>query len=204
MPSNLISQIVRESNAKLNLVNDPTPGQSVASGTGAAQYAGLLGSRVALGPKEIRFDAATGTLFGGIYMYVQAKAGSTANAARGTLAFWDVTATESLYVVTPDAKPTAAIPTLIAGVWLNAVTAGNYGWIQVAGRASVLFDTAVTAAAAGNWVTAKVSPTTAGSADVGAAAGVVTLAAYLGVAETLPAVSTISVVQLRLGWLQRQ
>lgn len=204
MPSNLVSQIVRQSDARLNKVNDTLIGQSVASGTGVSQYLGMLGSRISLGPKEVRYDSATGTLFGGIYMYVQAKAGSSASPARGTIAFWDVTATESLYVVTADAKPTTAIPTLVAGVFLNAITPGNYGWIQVAGRASVLFDSAITAAAAGNWVTAKVSAAVASTADVGAAAGVVTLAAYLGVAETLPAVSTISVVQLRLGWLQRQ
>ncbi len=35
MPTGLTSQIIRDTTAKLNLINDPTPGASVSSGTGA-------------------------------------------------------------------------------------------------------------------------------------------------------------------------
>jgi hypothetical protein len=196
MPSNLVSQIHRMVAAGLNAANDVLPGQSVASGTGAAQYLGEVGARVALSPLDIRFVSATGTLFGGIYQYVITASGAAAAPARGTIAFRDLSVAESLYQVTSDAKPTAAIPTLIAGIFLNAVTKGNYGWIQLSGRASVLFDSAITAAAAGNPVTAKISAAVASTADVGAVDTLLSPVTLLGVAETLPVLSTISVVQL--------
>lgn len=206
MPSNVVSQIHRMVSSQLNAANDVLPGQSVASGTGVAQYGGEPGARIALSPTDVRYASATGTLFGGIYQYVKTASGSSANPARGTIAFWDLSVAESIYQVTADAKPTAAIPTLIAGIFLNAITAGNYGFIQIAGRASILFNSTITAAAAGNPVTAYISPAVASTADVGTAlaastagaiAGVDTL---IGIAETLPVLSVISVVQM-YSWL---
>jgi hypothetical protein len=195
MPSNVVSQIVREVST-FNAANDVLPGQSVASGTGAAQYGGLPGSRVALSSTDIRFTSATGTLFGGLYQYVLTASGSAAIPARGTLAFWDLTAADSLYQVTADAKPTAAVPTLIAGVFLNAVTRGNYTWIQLSGRASVLFDSAITAALAGNPVSAKITAAVASTSDVGAVDTILSPLTVYGIAETLPVLSTISVVTI--------
>jgi hypothetical protein len=143
-------------------------------------------------------DTTIGTLYGGIYEYVQTLSTATATPARGTAAFYrqaDVgSTTGTSYLVTSDANPTTAIPTFFAGVYISALTKGNYGWIQVAGIASCLFDSAVTAAAAGNWVTVKVSAAVASTFDVGAAAGVVTLAAIVGVAVQLPVISTITQV----------
>jgi len=200
MPANLVNQIERMVSSKLNVANDVLPGQSVASGTGQAQYGGVRGNRVALGPDEIRFDSPTGTLFGGIYQYVLTASGAAAAPARGLAAFSDLSVAENLFQVTSDAKPTTAIPTLIQGVFLNAITKGNFGWIQIAGRASCLFDSAVSGAVAGNMVSAKVSAAVASTFDVGAtvvtATTPTTVMAAVGVAETIPVVSTISVVQL--------
>jgi uncharacterized membrane protein len=148
-------------------------------------------------------DTTTGTLYGGIYMYVGTLSTSTANPARGTGAFYRAadlpTALGGLYQVTADAQATAAIPTLIAGVFINAVTKGNFGWIQVAGVAMCLFDSTITTAAVGNPVSMKVSPTVASTFDVGVVVTTATIPigavdALFGMAIVLPVLSTITAV----------
>lgn len=199
----MISQIDRLVDARLNAgTGDALPGQSVASGTGAAQYLGQIGAKVALGPVEIRYNSAVGTLFGGIYQYVFMKY-TTTQPARGQLVFWDVSVGEATYTVNGDAKPTTAIPTLIAGVVINAtVVQGTYAWMQIGGRASVLPDSSITATTAGDGVTAKISATVPSTVDngtalaattAGAIAGVDTL---IGISEATVAASTIFVCQL--------
>lgn len=144
-------------------------------------------------------DTAIGTLYGGVYMYVLQTAVTRA-AVRGGVAFFKTADIGTAYKVYSDADPSTTVPTHIAGIYINVITTAQYGWIQVAGAASVLFDsTALTAIADGNWVTAKVSATTASTADVGAAAGVVTLAALLGVACGAPVSATVSTVMLTRG-----
>jgi hypothetical protein len=175
------------------------PGQSVSSGTGAAQYLGIVGSRVILDSQTIRSGA--NTLFGGIYQYVYMTY-TTTQPARGQFVSWDLSASESLYQVNGDAKPSTAVPTLIAGVVITTTVVKNtYAWMQIAGRASCLFDSAVTAAAAGNNVSPKVSAAVPSTFDVGAVAGVAV--EKVGVAETTPTVSVISVVQLDSVLLRR-
>jgi hypothetical protein len=126
---------------------------------------------------------------------------TTQAAVKGRIAFWTATNLgNGTYTVTGDAQPSTAVPTYIAGILINVITSTNFGWIQVAGIATVSFDSGtLTAIAAGNWVTAKVSATLASSADVGAAAGVVTLAAQLGVAIAAPVSNTASTVILTRG-----
>jgi hypothetical protein len=196
--------------SKLNLANDPLPGQSVASGTGAPQYGGVRGQRVALGPDEIRFDAPTGTLFGGIYQYVIFRAGATAVPARGLLCFWDTSVAENLYQVTNDENIGSAP---LAGVTLNPVTSGNFAWIQVGGKATVKTRTALTlAGAAGQPVYAAYAGAGADVATVdntAAAAGAATVImvdkavrAGMGVFEGTPAGATLQVAQLRPWFLR--
>jgi hypothetical protein len=148
-------------------------------------------------------STATGTLYGGVYMYVGTTLAPTAAPARGKFAFWLAAnlpnGATPLYTVTSDAQPTAAIPAYIAGVFLNAVTSGNYGWIQVAGTASVLYDSSLTAAAQGSTVSAKVSPGLASTADSGVALTTTTLAFVLGVSIGSPISSTISSVIITRG-----
>src|SRR6202167_4186916 len=140
MPSNFVQQIDRIV-SKLSNANDPLPGQSVSSGTGAPQYAGQVGCRVCLGNDDIAIvNSSSPTLYGGIYQYVQFKLTATQPAAPGLIAFWG---TDTTYIVTND-EPTGVSD--IAGICLNAVTKGNYGWIQIAGKASVLFRTTTTKA----------------------------------------------------------
>jgi len=89
------------------------------------------------------------------------------------------------------------------------VTKGTYSWMQIAGRASCLFDSTITAAAAGNGVTAKISATVPSTVDVGTALAATTAGAIagvdtlIGIAETLPVLSVISVVQLNSSLLRR-
>jgi hypothetical protein len=148
-------------------------------------------------------DTAVGTLFGGTYMYVGTLSSSTAAPARGTCAFYRAadlpTAVSQLYQVTADVNPTTTIPTFIAGVFINAVTKGNFGWIQTSGVVSCLFDSAITAAAVGNPVTPKQTAAVASTFDVGVAlaasvAGAIVAASCVGVAIVLPVVSTITTV----------
>src|SRR6266404_8988905 len=170
MPAGPSQQIDRMVSAAMNFgTGDATPGQSVSSGTGQSSYGGNVGARVYLGPTDVRSVAAVGTLFGGVYQYVFMTF-TTAQPVRGKFVSWDLSVAESIYQVNGDAKPTAAVPTLIAGIVLNSsVLAGTFAWMQIAGRASCLFDSAITAALAGNPVSAKISAAVASTFDVGAA-----------------------------------
>jgi hypothetical protein len=200
----LTKQAVNLSNKYINDVNDPTSGGPIVSvpagGPSAQVNQTQPGDRIVLDdPTALALsDTKTGTLYGGVYEYVQVFATSTAAPQRGAIAFFRQSDLGVAYQITADAQPSAAVPSYIAGIFINALTKGNFGWIQVAGPASVLFDT-LTSSAAGNWVTAKVSPVTASTADCGAVAGVVTLAALLGVAVGIPSSTVISTVMLTRG-----
>jgi hypothetical protein len=97
---------------------------------------GQLGLRVTYRQQEaVEFsDTSVGTLKGGVFQLVQTKAGSTIAPAKGLLAWWDPTQTDGDFVVTPDI-PTGS--SLLAGVYLNAPTKGNYTIIQVHGLVDV-------------------------------------------------------------------
>ncbi len=161
----------------LNTVNDPVIGGLLSSGTGASPRAGQLGKKVHMTQDEAyaRYYNKTlsGTtvpqLYSGIYQYVQFKAGSSSSNVQGQVVFWDTAANsgEENYVVTPDAP---SVPSPIAGITLNPSTwansKGNYGWIQIAGLATVKFCAAVTKGTpvAGDLVVLDLTPTN--TADV--------------------------------------
>jgi len=193
----------------LNDVNDSLQGgliQALPSSVNASQFQqNIPGDRIILDDATALAlsDTTVGTLYGGIYMYVNTLSSSTASPARGTACFYtaaSIGGANPAYQFTADANPTTAIPTFFAGVFINAITKGNLGWIQIAGIASCLFDSALTATANGNWVSVKVSSAVASCFDCGAVVGVVTLSALVGTAVTLPAVSTISQVAIWRGF----
>jgi hypothetical protein len=202
VPAGITQLIDRQVSASLNFGSgDSLPGQSVSSGTGSQQYQGIVGMRQAQDPSTVRFTVAVGTLFGGIYQYCY-HTYTTNQPARGQFVSWDLSVAESLYQVNGDAKPTTAVPTEMAGVVLcTLVTKNTWAWMQIAGRATCLFDSALTATLLGNMVSPKVSSVVASCFDCGAAAAPAVLP--VGNAETLPAVSTLSVVQLNSQLLRR-
>jgi hypothetical protein len=177
MPNNFVHQIDRIV-SKLSNANDPLPGQSVSSGTGAPQYAGQVGCRVCLGNDDPSIaNSSSPTLFGGIYQYVQFLLTATKAAAQGLLAFWS---TDSTYIVTND-EPTGVSD--IAGICLNSVSKGNYGWIQIAGKAQVQYRAVLT----------KTTPAV-GDLVLAAALGSVTP----GVVDILADATNITSVQARM------
>lgn len=186
----------------LNDINDAAAGgviSSLPSGVQSPQWAQTIpGDRIVLDDATALAlsDTTVGTLLGGIYMYVGTLSTATAAPALGTAAFFRATDIGSVYQVTSDAQTSTSIPTYFVGVFINAITKGNFGWVQIAGVANCLFDHALTATADGNWVSVKVSATVASTFDCGAVAGVVTLAAMVGVAVGLPAIDTVSKVAI--------
>ena len=197
----------------LNTVNDAAAGGVIVSVPAGAPTPAV--SQTIPGDKIVLDDATalalsdtvgTGTLFGGIYMYVGTLSTATANPGRGTAAFYRAadlpSAVSGLYQVTSDAQPTTAIPTLFAGVFINAITKGNFGWIQLGGVASCLFDSTITAAAVGNPVSVKISATVASTFDVGVNVVTATIpfsyaGAFAGTAIVIPVLSTITAVLLQ-------
>jgi hypothetical protein len=185
----------------LNDVNDAASGGiivSVPSGAPSPAVSQTIpGDRIVLDDATALAlsDTAVGTLYGGIYMYVQYKT-TTQAAARGGIAFYKQADVGTAYIAYGDAQPATATPSFIAGIFLSAPTANNYCWIQIAGVASVLFDSAVTATTVGSMVAAKVSATVASTADNAPVVSQQTVADLLGVSIQTVAASTVSQVSL--------
>ena len=150
MPNGRTQQISRSTRPAFNDVNDVAPAQSTPTASGSlTQYAEQLGARMILDGSNlgVKYDSAVATLYGGEYQYVQFYNGTTSPAVGQPTAWaWDQNnAAFESYIVTCDTN--SALRTgRFAGVCLNAVTKGNYGWIQVSGKAGVLFKTGLTAA----------------------------------------------------------
>lgn len=185
--------------AALNLINDAAPGVTIstASAGGAVMvqpYQGMVGGHLTLNRTNAlqMQDTPTGALYEGLYQYVQFLSTATNNAALGRVVYWS---DRENYIVTSDS--TATTSSQFAGVILNpGLTKGNYGWIQVAGKATVLFGTVTKAGAAiGDMVVVGAS----GVADVLADATPVAspnLKLALGEALVVPVNTTASLVEL--------
>jgi hypothetical protein len=201
----------------LNDVNDAAPGVPVstaqASGSIIQPYFGMVGKRLVCtyAMANDLSDTTIGQLYEGIYQYVQTRAGSTAAPARGALCYWD---DYENYIVSPDVSASATNPFighgpgansgLFAGVYLSAPTKGNYCFIQIAGKASVLFKQTITntTPAAGDFILSD--GTTSATADDTTQSTSVTMALaklILGVALTTPSNNQVSAVDL---WNLRQ
>lgn len=182
----------------LNDVNDPAAGVPLASPSGSIvqAYGGQIGAKLTIGPGEATrlSDSAVGTLFEGVYQYVQFLGSMTATPTRGMICFWSDRANK---VITCDV--TAATQGKIAGVVLNSVTKGNWGFIQISGSASVQFKSTITKSTPANGDLVIVDQTPSSSADVLAdATGLtsVTAKAIVGVADVVPVNNTITSVTL--------
>ncbi len=118
--------IARIANFQLNSTNDAVPGNSV---SGGQSYSGQLGAVMVLNTDQAQKMqlASVGTLYAGRYQYVQFKTGQTGTTVKGGPMYWD---DADNFIVTAD------VPTGVpgfAGVALNVVTKGNYGWILTEG-----------------------------------------------------------------------
>lgn len=165
---------------------------------------GDLGKRFCFTESEIATytNSTVGTLYGGMYVPVQVDTGATgANIYVGAAAYILDTATGGAtgsgaqgYVVTDSAH---AISTgLFAGVFLNAITPGNYGFICVAGKVNVKYTATVTSTSLASSVVT--GGATAGSFDaIVAAITGITLPTYVGEPIVAPANAGLSAVQLR-------
>jgi hypothetical protein len=197
----LTKQGVFLSAAYLNDINDAAAGGVIVSVPAGAPLVAvsqtLPGDRIVLDDISALAlsDTTIGTLYGGIYMYGQFTYTTTA-AVRGGIAFFAQADVGLNYIFYGDAKPATATPSFIAGILINVITKGNYGWIQIAGVASVLFDSTVSATTVGSSVSAKVSAVVPSTADNGAAVSQQTMADMLGVSIQTVAASTISQVAL--------
>jgi hypothetical protein len=177
---------------KLNVVSDPVCGGSNNFGTGATLYGGIRGIEIEFKDDQVFYDPTVGTLYGGVYKYVQtvAAADRTTAPARGLIAFWY---NDDNFVVTADATDGNQ-----CGVFLNAITSGDWGWIQVGGDASVLFSEAITKATPAV-KDVVVCDSGLDTADVESDSTSYTNLIYkriLGIAKEVPVAGAISVVEL--------
>jgi hypothetical protein len=193
--------------AYLNDVNDTQVGGAILSvPTSVPSSQGqqtLPGDRIILDDATALAlsDTTVGTLYGGIYMYCNVT-WTTQAAAVGGIAFFraaDIGSTTTTpYVAFGDAQPLTTLPTYILGIFINAVTKSNYGWVQVAGIASVLFDSTTTSTVQGNMVIAKASASVASTADNTTVTNPTApvLMALIGVSVGTSATSTVSKVAI--------
>jgi hypothetical protein len=207
------SPIIRISTGFLNTVNDTVIANS-AGITGRSKFAGQLGKNLWVSQEQIAgiTNTTIGTLYGGAYQYIRRRATDDNSPALGAgkIAFWDtvVTGWNSAFQVTTDENLSSADnAVMIAGIFINNIEPGNYGFIQWLGECSVRFRSVLTAAGAiGSRVYA------AGAGDVGLDQGTADVlttdstslanARYLGNAFEAPTASGLKRVMLDL-WRNR-
>ncbi len=141
--------------------------------------------------------AATGTLYAGLYQFVQFKTTSTNSHIRGGALIWNDRAN---FIVTPDA--TAITEGDFAGVGLMVNTKGNYGWIQIAGKASVKFRATVTSNLVSDLIlqltTTQTFDAIADATGSYISGGTKGLKNIVGVALEAPADAGVKLISLRL------
>lgn len=164
MPAGFTQQIDRASTGLINTISDAVAG-GIQSPSGNAVYSGQAGERIILGPESVRFNPAVGTVFGGMFQYVQIAAAAAASLAIGRLLYW---LDYENFIVTPDVSATNI--SAFAGVILNGTlapaVAGNWIFMQVLGKVNVRFkaSTTKTTPAIGDIVSSDATPSN--TADV--------------------------------------
>lgn len=162
---------IRLPQGNLNNGYDSIAGNNAAGGTGYALYSSLLGVEIELDAAAAKqlSNTATATLYGGLYKYVNFFSPGANTTALGQPVFWGTSQTGanifandgSQYAVSID--PSASIGDgLFAGVALVAGAAAcqanptgaspQYGWIETAGLATILYKTSPTDTTIGDLV----------------------------------------------------
>lgn len=196
------SPVIRVSTGLLNTVNDDVIANQ-AGITGVSKFGGQLGKTLWVSSEQIgqMFDSTVGTLYAGAYQYVLVAAGQTI--AAGDLLYWDEGAADTTFTVTKAVDTTTKNYASVAGFALNAISAGNYGFIQIAGKATGRYVASITGTKqVGAQVMASVA--TAGRVDViDAAITGLTQQNFLGWALALPADGALGTIQLNQRLNQR-
>lgn len=183
----------------INTTNDAQPGaQASPSGSIIQAYLGMKGGVLDLDAVQAAImsagSAGTATLFEGQYQYVQFLGSATLAPALGIPVFWSDRAN---YVVTTDVVATNV--GVMAGVCVFACTKGNWGFIQVSGRATCQFRASLTKVAVlGDLVV--ITQTPAATFDVLADATTLTspiLKTVVGVATVVPANAGLTAVDIK-------
>lgn len=192
------SSPIRVSTGLLNTVNDTVIANQEGL-SGVSKFGGQLGKVLWVESDQIStmFDPAIGTLYAGGYRYVKFKAAMAAG-VRGQVVFWDNTSgvAPSAFQVTTSETTTTLVAQSAAGILIRVPTAGNYGFIQMAGVVTVRYRAAISGTkATGRPVVVNIS----GGADIGLAdivdaAGVEAI--QLGWAMGLPADGGLATVNL--------
>lgn len=196
------SPIIIVSTGLLNTDNDSIIGNQEGI-SGYSKFGGQLGKILWVSSEQIAqmYSSTIGTLYAGAYQYVQLAASQTI--AVGDLLYWDQGAADTAFKVTKAVGTTTKNYASIAGFALNVITAGNYGFIQIAGKATGRYVASVTGTKqVGAQVMASV--VTAGRVDViDAAVTGLTQPNFIGWAEALPADGALGTIQLNQRLYQR-
>lgn len=196
------SPIIRVSTGLLNTVNDSVIG-NMSGITGVSKFGGQLGKYLYVSSDQISqmYDSTVGTLYAGAYQYVKIASGQTL--AVGDLLYWDQGVAANTFTVTKAVNTTTLNYASAAGFCINVITAGNYGFIQVAGIATGKYVASITGTKqTGAQVMASVA--TAGRVDViDAAITGLTQNNFLGWAIDLPADGSLGTIQLANRLVQR-
>ena len=197
------SPVIRVSTGLLNTVNDSVIGNQEGI-SGQSKFGGQLGKILWVSSEQIAqmFSSTIGTLYAGAYQYVK-FATDIGAIVRGQLMYWDQVEDSNEFVVTDDVDSTTFNYESFAGFALNVITAGNYGFMQIAGIATGLYVAAITGTKAiGRPVMGSIA--TSGRIDViDAAITGGTQNNFLGWAVSLPTDNTLGTVQLSQRLVQR-
>ncbi len=184
----------------INACNDTSPTGMTDPRTGIAYYGGALnlGDYFDMTEQEAQNASylTNGTLHAGRYRRVQVDSGATgANVATGTIGLMVAGGQPALNLVTSYDKGIAGAHPV---VFLNAVTAGNYTFVQELGIASVLCGSTIEKAAPASGD--LLESTTGGKVDDKTTQ--TTRAVTIGLALSVPSPNTLCLCQLNLPVLQ--
>jgi hypothetical protein len=197
------SPIIIVSTGLLNTVNDSAIGGAGTGASGTSRFGGQLGKQLWVSSEQISqmYSSTIGTLYAGCYQYVKIAAAQTL--VVGDLLYWDQAAATNTFTVTKDATTTTFNYESFAGFCINVITAGNYGFIQIAGVATGKYVSSITGTKAiGRPVMGSIA--TAGRIDViDAAITGGTQNNFLGWALSLPTDNSLGTVQLSQRLVQR-
>lgn len=179
----------------LNTINDQYCGGGDAS-PGYAPGQLLKTKRLTKAQALALSKTSIGTLYAGIYQYVQTLSTETQACVRGNAVFWKTASDYENGIVSTDGG--ATVEGRFAGVLLSVLTAGYFGWIQTEGEASCAFKSSVSDTTDGNAVRVTTTTFTFDSvADATANATYGTSKGVVGVALEAAASSTVSKVLLK-------